>query len=186
MTRSGAEAALQTAKHEIAKALLTPGPPVSASLGSVALRDHQRLGAEHLLQMLGQDGGALLADHVGVGKTYTALGVARHYANPMVIAPAALRDLWRRAAEAAAVPIVVVSLEGLSRRDPSTIAPADLVVVDEAHHLRSTNTRRYVAAARLCRDAHVLLLSATPVHNRRRDVGAQLALFLGSRALSLR
>ena len=61
----------------------------------------------------------------------------------------------------------------------------DLVVVDEAHHARNPATNRYFALASLARGAKVLLLSATPIHNRRADLVALLALFLGSRARSM-
>jgi hypothetical protein len=63
-------------------------------------------------------------------------------------------------------------------------APA-MVIVDESHHLRNPRTRRYAAAATLCDRAHVLLLSATPVQNRRADLMAQLALFLGDAACAM-
>ena len=61
----------------------------------------------------------------------------------------------------------------------------DLVVVDEAHHARNPATNRYFAVASLARGARVLLLSATPIHNRRADLVALLSLFLGSRARSM-
>jgi hypothetical protein len=57
--------------------------------------------------------------------------------------------------------------------------------VDEAHHARNPATNRYFALASLTRGAHVLLLSATPIHNRRADLVALLSLFLGSRARSM-
>ncbi|MBI4544987.1 MAG: hypothetical protein HY703_07330, partial [Gemmatimonadetes bacterium] len=63
------------------------------------------------------------------------------------------------------------SLEGLGR--------VDLVVIDEAHALRSPRTRRYQAAAELCRGARVLLLTATPVNNSLADLYWQLRLFSG-------
>jgi hypothetical protein len=53
------------------------------------------------------------------------------------------------------------------------------VIVDEAHRVRSPNTRRYATVADLCRRARVLLLTATPVQNSRGDLAAQLALFIG-------
>jgi hypothetical protein len=57
--------------------------------------------------------------------------------------------------------------------------------VDEAHHARNPATNRYFALASLARGASVLLLSATPIHNRRADLVALLSLFLGSRARSM-
>ena len=75
-----------------------------------------------------------------------------------------------------------ISMERLSRGTPKPVIDPDLVVVDEAHHFRNTRTRRYAAVAELCYRSWVLLLSATPLQNRRDDLVAQLALFLGDAA----
>lgn len=129
-------------------------------------------------------GGALLADEVGLGKTYVALALAVRYRSPMVVAPAALRSMWDGAFSASSIRLPWISLESLSRASPPTARP-DLVIVDEAHHARNPATRRYRALAALCEQAHLLLLSATPIHNARRDLAALLALFLGAQAGAL-
>ncbi|HTR78142.1 MAG TPA: helicase-related protein, partial [Gemmatimonadaceae bacterium] len=185
MTLSPFDDALRRTRARIARAVLSEPTAVVPNLGSVSLRDHQRSGADRVLEMLRKNGGALLADHVGVGKTYAALAVALQYERPIVVAPAALRDVWRAAMHAAGSSASICSIEAMSRGEaPPTHSP-DLVIVDEAHHLRTPATRRYEAVASLCRGAHVLLLSATPVQNRRRDLEAQLALFLGSTASTM-
>jgi hypothetical protein len=74
-----------------------------------------------------------------------------------------------------------ITHESLSRGGRPLDDP-DLVIVDEAHHARNPATRRWRALAELSRGARVLLLSATPVHNRRADLVALLSLFLGARA----
>ena len=150
--------------------------------------------------MLDRSGGALLADEAGLGKTYVALAIARTARSPAVIAPAALRPMWEAAMGVTGIRVAFESYERLSRA-PSlgcagssmragncdTLRPRsyDLVVLDEAHHARNPATRRYGAIADLAIGASVLLLSATPVHNRRQDLAALLALFLGERAASM-
>lgn len=123
------------------------------------------------------------------GKTYVALAVAervaeraeQRVARVVVIAPAVLRDMWSRAIAAAGVPADIVSVESLGR-SRRRLPGASLVIIDEAHHLRNPATRRYDAAARLCASAQTLLLTATPLHNTRRDLAALVALFAGVRA----
>jgi superfamily II DNA or RNA helicase len=149
-------------------------------VGDVWLHPHQRVAVARLLAMLDRHGGALLADDVGLGKTFAALAVARRAASTLVIAPAGLRRVWTDAARRAAVAVRFASIESLARS--GNPEPADLVIVDEAHHFRSPRTKRYAAARRLCEHAKVLLLSATPVQNRVRDLRNILALFLGERA----
>lgn len=163
------------------------GDTQHSRLGDITLHAHQGEGAERVARLLREHGGALLADAVGLGKTYVALAVARQHGDAMVIAPAALRDVWLSAASLAATPIRFVSMESLGRRGAQVpgVERTGLVVIDEAHHLRSTRTRRFAVTCALCRGAPVLLLTATPVQNRLGDLRAILSLFLGERAHGL-
>jgi hypothetical protein len=153
-------------------------------LGEIALHPHQRDGVALVRLLLDRHGGALLADDVGLGKTFVALAVARDAGNVLVLAPAAVRDAWFEASRRANVVIRFVSVEAMGRRDASVGDP-DFVIVDEAHHLRNATTRRFATASALCRRAKVLLLSATPVQNRLADLRTILSLFLGSGAHAL-
>lgn len=152
-----------------------------ARLGNITLHPHQRDGVERARRLLDTFGGALLADDVGLGKTFVALAVARGAADPVVVAPAALREAWADASRRTSVPTRFISLEMLARGH-SPAGVCDLVVIDEAHHLRNSGTRRFAAARRLCANARVLLLSATPVQNRIADLRVIMSLFLGERA----
>ena len=153
----------------------------TARLGGVILREHQRDAAARLRDSIQRAGGALLADEVGLGKTYTALAAVGTATPVLVVAPAALADMWRAALDRTGISAEFLSFETLSRRNPETTPPA-LVIVDEAHHARNPRTHRYSRLAELTRSAAVLLLSATPVHNARADLHALLGLFLGARA----
>lgn len=174
-------------------------PP--ATLGRIALRPHQLQAVARLKEMISRSGIALLADEPGLGKTYVALALARDFRAPLVVAPAALHGMWSSACEAAGVEAELVSYERLSRsprqggaaRSPGgssnmrrEVRPDhDFVVLDEAHHARNPATRRYRALADLGARAVVLLLSATPIHNRRRDLESLLALVFGERAATM-
>lgn len=173
------------------------GPPAEQSiagqvdaersqLGRVSLRAHQMDAVRELRLICRDSGGALLADEVGLGKTFVALALAGESRRPLVIAPAGLRAMWTHAAQEAGVPITLWSTECLSRAvlEPSGESH-DLVIVDEAHHFRNPVTRRYRALKRITARSRVLLLTATPVHNRDHDLVALLALFLGGRAATL-
>ena len=150
-------------------------------LGDIVLREHQRDAAGRLRDAIDRFGGALLADEVGLGKTFTALAAARDAAAVLVVAPATLAPMWRGALERSHLHAEFISFETLSHRE-AIGSRYDFVIVDEAHHARNPLTRRYDRLAALTRHARVLLLSATPVHNAVADLHALLALFLGSRA----
>ncbi|HEV8365098.1 MAG TPA: helicase-related protein [Gemmatimonadaceae bacterium] len=168
-------------RAHIARVLLPPPNEHSPLLGQLTLQPHQLLGVHRLLDVIKRHGGALLADEVGLGKTYTALAVARHFNRVDIAAPATLRAMWHEAASRADIPMEFVSCESLSR-SASDESEADLVIVDEAHWFRNRGTNRYRRLAQRYRKAAFLLLSATPLHNRPADLTALFALFLGRRA----
>ena len=159
-------------------------PEAAESLGSVTLRPHQREAVARARAALAEHGGALIADDVGLGKTFVALAVAAEAHDPLVVAPAALRAMWAQACARTGVRTDFRSYEALSRR-PMIEGRHDLVILDEAHHARSTHTVRYRHLAHGLAGAQVLLLTATPVHNRTRDLRALIALFLGARAWAI-
>jgi len=158
-----------------------PAARPECRLGDITLHEHQRDAAARLRSAIERFGGALLADDVGLGKTYTALSAALELSPVLVVAPAALLEMWRRALDATRIVADLISLESLSRSPPRRSGYA-LVIVDEAHHARNRLTRRYARLADLTRSSKVLLLSATPLHNAASDLRALLGLFLGSRA----
>ncbi|MGQ0641956.1 MAG: helicase-related protein [Gemmatimonadaceae bacterium] len=172
------------AKAHIARVMLQSPNDIDARLGDVTLLRYQLDGAARLRDILARRGGALLADEVGLGKTYTALAVARHFRCVEIVAPAALRAMWHEAGARSGIDATFVSAEALSRASPPERG-AELIVVDEAHWFRNSTTQRYRQLARRCRAVPVLLLSATPVHNRYSDLTALFALFLGARASHL-
>jgi superfamily II DNA or RNA helicase len=169
----------------IAGSMLHGRESIPTRLGSVMLHSHQREAVSRLAALIDLHGGAMLAEPVGVGKTYAALATAARLGNAILIAaPASLREMWRESLERCALSATVVTHEALSRGALPT-GVWNVVIVDEAHRLRSPATRRYAAMAEFCRNAKVLLVTATPVHNRRADLAAQLALFLGRVAWQL-
>jgi len=109
------------------------GTPI---LGSITLRDHQLQAVRRIQAAFGEFGGAVLADATGLGKTYVALALARTAATPLLVAPAALREMWSGAMRASRVDVPMRSIESLSvRRNDAPMQVSqhahDLVIVDE-------------------------------------------------------
>lgn len=79
------------------------------------LLPHQIPAAEHLIQVLERNGGALDASDMGVGKTYTAGAVLRHYrALPsVVVCPAISIPAWQRMGNQLGVEFELQSYEAL-------------------------------------------------------------------------
>src|ERR1041384_327317 len=149
------------------------------------LTPHQVPACERLQAIVSRYGGAVLADAVGLGESYVALAVAAARAGPFaLIVPAVLAPQWRRLLHTLGLAAPIISHESLSRERAQPRPPGRLFVIDEAHHFRNPDTRRYRALARLVIGARVLLVTATPVHNRIDDLLHLCRLFLRDDALT--
>lgn len=175
---SGAEARSALAR------LIIESDVALRKLGSIELQPHQVSAVTRLRKAIREFGGALLCDPVGTGKTFTALALAECSERTLVVAPAVLKEMWQRAGMLAERRLAFISFEALSR-GRTYDSEYEFLIVDEAHHARTPSTHRYAMLSRLVSRSKVILLTATPIHNRRKDLLALLALFMGSRAASL-
>lgn len=130
-----------------------------------ALFGFQRDGLRAVLAKIAKHGGCILADSVGLGKTYTALGVIKWYEkrnkNVLVLCPKKLRENWTdylavnnsdlNPLRADRFGYTVLSHTDLSREkgkvgdiDLSKIewGNYDLVVIDESHNFRNASRNR--------------------------------------------
>jgi superfamily II DNA or RNA helicase len=178
---SEAELLLASARATISRELLDLARS-PLTIGDITLFPHQRRAVARAKLLIHTAGGAMIADATGLGKTFIALAIAADVEQPLIVAPAALLDSWRGATSRAGVASQFVSIERLGRGRWCANGDPRLLVIDEAHHFRNPRTQRYAALAALCDRRDVLLLSATPLQNRRDDLVAQLALFLGDAA----
>lgn len=148
-----------------------------------ALPEFQQEAVTRAGVIMQQRGGVIIADSVGLGKTYVAAGLIERYLPGRcaiaVIVPASLRPAWRRALrpllDSCRDQIQLITHGQLSRgTDPGH--GFGLVVVDEAHAFRNPRTRRYRALRRLAAGAQVALLTATPVNNSLADLYFQIRI----------
>ena len=170
------------------------------------LFDYQKKGVISLIKMLRKWNGAILADAVGLGKTFSALAVMKYFQNNgyqvLLLCPKKLEQNWKQYRrrqgsrfERDAFDYMVrfhTDLQGdrMNQGDEGTLdylrqQQKLLVVIDESHHLRNDKSSRYQlllnqllapAAANSVRDVKVLLLSATPINNGLWDIRNQFKL----------
>ncbi len=171
--------------------------------GAIHLATFQRDGLWRARRILAERRGVLIADEVGLGKTYLAGKLIEEAAierrqRVLVVAPATLRDgPWRRFASDFNLPIELRSFEDLisdRRLNPAAAGysldqdPDDyaLIVIDEAHNVRNPATLRAEAFRRLLTGRYrkdLVLLTATPVNNSLWDLYYLLVLFLRTDAV---
>lgn len=141
--------------------------------------------------------GVLIADGVGLGKTFVAGELIRDAVQVrrqrvLLISPAALRDgMWARFAVDHQLYLESLSYEQLAndrqlggKEGYLAFRPNEyaMVVVDEAHVFRNPGTKRAQAMRRLLMGKppkQLVMLTATPVNNSLWDLYYLLALFIG-------
>ena len=148
------------------------------------LLPHQADAVERARAILNRFNGVLLADGVGLGKTYLGLALmaleSRGGGRAVAVMPPSLKLEWTRAGESTGVPVTPISHTQLLSLSPRAFDDVTLLVVDEAHAFRNPNTARYGALARLAVGRRVALLTATPYNNAPRDLDALIRLFAPS------
>jgi superfamily II DNA or RNA helicase len=149
------------------------------------LAEHQSEAVSRLVALLRDRGGAILADDVGLGKSFVAAAVARELAiESEWIVPATLVAQWRETLTGFGIDGRIVTHDSLIHEPFVADASRErLVIVDEAHAFRNPRTRRYDALARRSLGARLLLVTATPICNSIADLEALLALVADDDAL---
>jgi len=165
----------------------------------------QKDGVLGAIDKLEKHNGCIIADSVGLGKTFEALAVIKYYElrndRVLVLCPKKLRENWliytqndkRNILSTDRFNYDVLNHTDLSRTDGlsgdinlSTVnwSNYDLVVIDESHNFRNNQARndRETRYSRLMNQiikagvkTKVLMLSATPVNNKMNDLKNQVA-----------
>jgi len=134
------------------------------------LAEHQKAAVARAREILTRRGGVILADDVGLGKSFVAAALAAEFASVQLVVPASLVPQWRETLRMFDADAEIVT------HDTIRASNAELVIVDEAHAFRNPATRRYDALARATVSAKLLLVTATPVCNSARDLEALIGL----------
>ena len=165
----------------------------------------QRDGVMGAIDKIEKYNGCIIADSVGLGKTFTALAVIKYYElrndRVLVLAPKKLRENWAVYTQNDKRNIFVqdrFNFDVLNHTDLSRTSGMsgeinlatinwsnyDLVVIDESHNFRNNPPvkGRVTRYERLMNDiiksgvkTKVLMLSATPVNNKMNDIKNQIA-----------
>jgi superfamily II DNA or RNA helicase len=169
------------------------------------LFDYQKKGVQSLISMLTKYNGAILADAVGLGKTFSALAVIKYFQSEgyftLVLCPKKLQANWEQYLSHQGsrferdefdyevrfhTDLQPGRLDTYGRAPLSFLKtrPKMLIVIDESHNLRNDKSGRYkylveeLLKNRPHDDIKILELSATPVNNHLMDVRNQFKLMV--------
>jgi len=169
------------------------GEVPAGTRSAVNLAEFQEDAVKKARKILARYDGVMIADSVGLGKTWIGKKLLEDFAYHMrqkalVICPASLRDMWESELAEASIAANVLSQEELGREefDPTPWRDADLLLIDESHNFRNQNAQRYGKLEELLgtnggrgRDGgrkKVILLTATPINNDLFDLYNQFCL----------
>ena len=169
--------------------------------GILHLTRFQTDGLDRARRILEKYNGVLIADSVGLGKSFLAgellrQTIERDRKRALLVAPAALRDgSWARFKDRFQLGVETISFNeladelSLGGRTPHLKNKPEeysLIVVDEAHALRNAETKAAAALRRLLQGdppKQLVLMSATPVNNSLWDLYNLLVYFTGHDAI---
>ncbi|MHB1323478.1 MAG: helicase-related protein [Coriobacteriia bacterium] len=159
------------------------------------LTNFQRDGVWRARRILEALSGVVVADEVGLGKTYIAAeiihdAIVKNRQKVLVVCPAALRQMWEEFLRAHNLMTPVVSYDQLVHHEStagtsgSPLEDLDayaVVIVDEAHALRNPATARADAMRALLEGQSpkkLVLMTATPVNNSLTDIYTLISYFV--------
>ena len=159
---------------------------------SIALTGFQLEGVQKSLRIIHQYGGVMIADAVGLGKSYMGLHLYSSLLlesikkeilkQGLIICPAQLKDNWERMKNDYGIPARVISQESVSREIPE--GKFSVILIDESHNFRNKATGRFKNLEILLtrgENIKVILLTATPINTGYMDLYYQLYLVLRAR-----
>ena len=169
----------------------------------INLAEFQEDAVRRIMTRLRKYGGVIVADSVGLGKTYIALKVIENFHlenrknRTLIVCPAQIRELvWKKELKDKVLPEYIVSQEEIASDDymrrvkravGSKLDEIELVVVDESHNFRNPLSKRWEHLFELINEhiaakgkrPKILFLTATPINNSPWDLYWQLMLMFG-------
>ena len=165
------------------------------------LAEFQKIGVLNAQEKIRKFGGVIIADSVGLGKTYIGMELIRRAQNEgkrvLIIVPASVVSNWEREINIFGsinrTSLHIITIEKLSRIDLSMeewgdLSTYDFIIVDEAHRFKKHGeitegvyhgNKNYANLMKLKgrRDTPCVLLTATPLSNSVSDLENLITIF---------
>lgn len=156
---------------------------------TLELFSFQKKAVSDAIRKLENYGGVIIADVVGMGKTYMGCAILKYLkehdrSKPLIICPPHLIGMWKDHLEKFGVygaEVVSRYIIGMEDNILQKYTHCDVVLIDESHNFRNSTTNAYKALLAFMEekmdDSKIIMLSATPISNSIKDLKNQLRLF---------
>ncbi|MBU2589807.1 MAG: hypothetical protein KKB39_03515 [Nanoarchaeota archaeon] len=172
-------------------------------VSNVELTEFQDDAIQRVFSRLKKYGAVIVADSVGLGKTYIALKVLEEFGffrrrRCLVICPAQLKDtMWLPELKGKMLSENILSQENLAAKDfmdkakratGGHLEEVELIIVDESHNFRNQLSNRWENLNTLIEfitkekgeKPKILFMTATPINNSIWDLYSQILLLVGN------
>jgi superfamily II DNA or RNA helicase len=166
----------------------------------IDLTEFQEDAVKRVFTRMEKYGGCMVADSVGLGKTYIAKRMIEEFGsmrkkNFLIVTPASLRGMWKKEMKDIRLSENILTQEAVARDNwerkaekatGGNLEDVELVVVDESHNFRNPKSNRWEHLFTILNEKikgkdnkpYVLFLTATPINNSIWDLYWQLMLML--------
>lgn len=143
--------------------------------------EYQTDAIKKALHIIEEHSGVIIADVVGLGKSIIWSTILHNiWERTIIIAPPHLvdqRNDYKNSFDFDAEIFSSWSIQKAFERDSTNIHKAEVVLIDEAHKYRNSDTSDYWYLHQLCQGKKVVLLTATPFNNQPNDIFNLIKLF---------
>lgn len=166
----------------------------------IDLTEFQEDAVKRVFTRMEKYGGCMVADSVGLGKTYIAKRMIEEFGsmrkkNYLIVSPASLEGMWTEEMKDINLSENILTQEAVARDNwerkaekatGGNLEDVELVVVDESHNFRNPKSNRWEHLFTILNEKikgddnkpYVLFLTATPINNSVWDLYWQLMLML--------
>ena len=178
--------------HEMKERLGKESEKMLNPFGTIGphLFDYQLQAVHQSVRLLEKYRGIILADVVGLGKTFVTTGILKILQMtegliPLIVCPPVLIPMWKDVMNTYQIHADFLSRGELSKNDYSLSedfrrAQHSLIIIDESHHFRHSNSNQYLNLKKYLdkdEDRKVILITATPLGTSINDIFNQIELF---------
>jgi superfamily II DNA or RNA helicase len=144
----------------------------------------QKIAVMQAYEILNRYDGVFVCDVVGLGKTFIGAALLRQFnKRAVVICPPRIKNMWEEFGETFKIDIKTISHGVLNKgafdKDSElwTYRDRDIVLIDESHYFRNSNTKRYYEIHPFLIGKKVILVTATPQNTSIWNIYNQIRLF---------
>ena len=144
----------------------------------------QRVAVNKAISILNKYNGVIIADSVGLGKTYIGIGLLTYFYNLdkkiLIICPASLYNMWFNESKNNGLNVEIKTQEDIGRNglNQDFMDNIEYILIDETHNFRNDSSERFKELINYTANKKIIQLTATPINNSIMDLYNIMSMFL--------